>query len=219
MREMLRMRAFVSLNLMFVVVVVIIATFFYNSTQTAVRTGIESNLQAQHIRLLVLAEQTDQNSGDATLTITEDDCDERAQFDSFVNRLTSLEQKELVTMQQLFERCGDVYAERKKFMVSRLQRELEVFLDYNILLHSYIENKRYDHEVVAWTSIVALEQKRSDLLAEQAETQRKITSALLRGVRLNSSEMNELIFRAEDISELLSEFDKQIDEVRLSVST
>ena len=219
MEKILSIRFMLAVHLAIVAILVIAAAAIVNNQQDRLISELRSQIRSQHEILATLTIETDKNDTDETFAGLVKDCTARQRFEELLNKLTSLQRRELIELQQLFEDCGDFHAVRKSFLVYRLEREYEVLREEVLLLEEVIEDATLVAEVSAWGAIVGDEQKRSILLDEQVSLQREMISALLKGQRINSKELTEMITHTKSIVEELEAVDKQIDAIRSGLVT
>jgi hypothetical protein len=185
---------------------------YYN--QEKVATQLHEQIDAQIQVLWDLALVTDRNGADEVISTIVADCPRRAEYETLLNQLGSLSKKELITVQNLYESCGNFYAERKALMVAKLERELAVTLQLRALLGTVRESETNEYKLEAWKELVVLEQARSVLLTEQNSIQSKIIGLLITGATSGSKEVRSLVSEAQSIAELLNVRDHEIDRVR-----
>jgi hypothetical protein len=185
----------------------------YNVKQLAGEVGL---LLAQHeTTMYELSIITDRNGADEKIEKIIVDCPRRSEYEAYLNNLARLPKKDLLLVQGLFESCGLFYTERKALMVSKLEREYEGYVELIKLLETLGEESPKNKDI--WKQIVDLENTRSTLLSDQSSIQEKIISLLLSGATPNSKNVTDLTREAQEISELLSVQDRQIDTLRDSI--
>lgn len=214
MREYLNTRIIVAVNLFLLFLVIVVASFIFHKKQEETAQVLTANIRAQQAELVRLAELTDRNGADALVEEIVSDCTNRTEFEQLLVSLGTLNQRDLLKTQQLFASCGDFFAVRKGFMVSRLAREHEVLDEYVAILLSLHEEPRLLTLSRDWKTLVSLERDRSNFLSEQVVLQEQIITEFIKGARLNSAPVAERLNRALDISEQLQVLDQQIDAVR-----
>ena len=166
------------------------------------------------VRMFELAELTDRNGVDRATEDILSDCPRRGEYETLLNNLGKLSQKELIAVQGLFESCGSYYAERKAVMVSKLDREFEAYAAYIDLLLLLGNTDAYSAERKEWEDLIALEKKRSTLLRDQKEIQSDIIARLISGSSVQSKEVMQNVQEAQEIAELLAADDQHIDVLR-----
>lgn len=171
----------------------------------------------QETTIISLAEVTDRNGGDAVVSEIIKDCipEDRQKFDELLGSLANLKYTEIVEVDQLFDACGDFFAERKSLMVARLAREFEVYNDYVTLLRIIDDSAAYvQYPLDDWSELVSLEKQRSQLTSELVKIQKAIIAALLEGVPVSSQQMLDEITKAREAQETLSFTGVKIDALR-----
>lgn len=177
-------------------------------------TYLENSISQNVADVLALAEITDRNGADEVTEQIIADCGRREEYESYLIRLASLTKPELVTMQSLFESCGNFYGERKALMVTRLEQSVDR-LKENITILSLLKDVGEYHAVSeAFSNLVTLEQGRSSLLVELADIQQDIITHLISGASAQSSEVTSLVAYAKNVSESLDVSNHQIDALR-----
>lgn len=202
-------------SLALAVAMLLVGTAWYtHHTQRAFELDIENKIDAQINTIQTLAELTDNNGADALTERIIVDCPKRQEFESFLVRLNALPQKDLLLAQQLFDSCGAFYAERKALMVSRLEREYEIFVSYTELLKTLRDLTTEERTLFGWSEVIELEKNRSSLLNDQVTLQSKVITLLLsRGAQMYK-EVDVLLREADEVSQSLGVLDKQVEEKR-----
>lgn len=219
MKRFLNLHFMIAFHLVVLAILITSAAWFAHTAKAEVRHKIEENIDRQLVRLTELADTTDRNGADETVSAIISDCQRRGEFEILLGKLGTLPQKELIEVQQLFESCGNFYAEQKALMVSKFGREYEVFKDNADLLMTLDRNVDMEEELSQWNRVIALEQERSGLLAEQTVLQQDIITALLEGNKINSQVIGDLVLYAQKIGESLGVIDKQIDGIRTELDS
>lgn len=214
MKRFINLHFAIALHLVLVALFVTAGAWFAHAAKAAVREQIQINIDRQVAHMHELANITDRNGADETISAIIADCPKRNEFEVLLVRLGTLDKKELIEVQQLFESCGSFYAERKALMVSRFEREFNVLKDNFNLLRTLDAENGTDEILAQWERIIALERERSGLLNEQVTLQQTIITALVAGKKTNSKDVSESVQRAQKIGESLSVLDKQIDDIR-----
>lgn len=199
-------------------VTLMVASWYADSKKDDVISTIRTTISGQHEILLTLAETTDRNGVDETVERIIVDCSERNRFEELLGQLGSLGSRDLLTVQQLFESCGDFYATQKGFMISRISREFTVLKDTVVLYGTLVEDEKLATLVADWNAYVDKELLRSEYMNEQVVLQREIIKLLLTGSRINSSDVAEKVRRAQEVGESLMVLDSTIDEARAELS-
>lgn len=181
------------------------------------RSELLLQISEQRTLLYTIAETTARNGADEVTERIVRDCslDERTQFDELLGKLNQgLSQNNLVTLERLFGRCGSFYAERKSVMVSRLEREVEVYETYVKQLEQIGGVDVADFNVQTWKELVAAEQKQSQEFNTLVAHQDNIISELLLGKSANSSEIKAILDQVKTVQQALAEANTAASETR-----
>ena len=207
-----------------VVILLLIAGLFFlgsswyvKNKQADYAAELKLLIAEQAATLVAIAEVTDRDGADAVVSRLVKDCEleDRARFDTLLGRLAQLQRAEQVEVQQLFDACGDFYAERKAVMVARLKREYEVYADYITLLSIADTRKDFpSYPTQQWSELVELEQQRSDISTQLVAIQGDLIDALLDGVLVGSAEMIAKITVAQELKDNLGFIGIKIDTLR-----
>ncbi len=218
MKNFLNAHVMISLHLLVVALSITLAAWFAHAATGKATQILESRIFAQAELMAHLANVTDGNGADPAIAAIITDCPKRAEFEILLGRLGTLQHKDLIEVQQLFESCGNFYAERKALMVSRFERELAIYNEYVSLLSELDEHAEENSQASAWASFVSKEHERSELLTEQTVIQGNIIQFLISGATASSKSVVEQVNRAREIQESLAVLDRQIDDVRTTIS-
>jgi hypothetical protein len=131
---------------------------------------------------------------------------------------TQLSRGELTTLERLFGRCGSFYAERKSVMVSRLEREVEVYANTVEQLELLSGKKQEEHRVEVWQSLVEQENAQSEQFNKLVSLQDQIIKTLLAGKAASSAEVKEIVKTAKQTQEELMNANKQASELRIALT-
>ena len=189
---------------------------YYN--QRHVETAIRTQLESQEKYMIALAVTTDRNGADEVIQATISDCTRRDEYETLLVRLATLNKQELITVQNLFENCGNFFAERKSLMVSKLEREIEIYTHTIGLLETLRSNPSALTRLDEWKQLIEHEKTRSALLTEQFTIQKKIITLLISGMSAQSTGVYTLVQDAQKINELLIFNDTAIDILRESLT-
>lgn len=217
MKDYLSTHLHIAAHLAVVALSIVIGAGFAHYANSSTVANIYTQLTEQNAYMLTLADITDRNGADAVTATIISDCTRRTEYESLLNNLATLQKKELVTLQNLFEGCGSFYGERKALMVARLDRELENLTNLNILLTSLNAEGLSLQDLERWNALVALEKQRSGLLADQARIQSDIITQLILGFGPTSAGVSKLVGEAQEIGQQLSVQDSQIDDLRNAI--
>lgn len=176
--------------------------------------ALAAELVEQREIMSSLAVVTDRNAADEIISKIVIDCPRRDAFEALLITLGTLPKQELLSAQSLFESCGSFYPTQKALMVMRLEREYDEYVRLLELEATLVGSSRASDERALWEELLSFEKTRSSLLTEQTELQGAIISELIKGLRPTSTEVRDLVSKAQEIAELLSVYDKRIDELR-----
>lgn len=196
-------------HLVVVVATIIVAVVVVNEQAARETEALEGAIDEQRQTLRSLSEITHRNGADGVAAAVIADCPRRDQFEDMLVNLSTLNDQELLTAQQLFESCGDFFAQRKALMVFHIEQELQAMTQFANVLNVVTESEELQDEVRLWEELVELERKRRDLLHEQVTIQESIISSLIRGAQPSSDEIGSDITRAHEVAELLSVHSEQ----------
>jgi hypothetical protein len=214
MKDYLQAHLGIALHLLGIVVAICAGAFVANHNQHNIETYIRDKAIVQNAYLLELATITDRNGADAIIENIVSDCPRRNEYESFLNSLGSLSKRDLITVQTLYESCGNFFAERKALMVSKLERELAWYQELIVLLEELDSNAPDRATFNSWQELVTLEKMRSTLLTEQSAIQEKIITLLISGSTAYSKDVGALVQDAQEIRDLLNVNDIKIDTLR-----
>ncbi len=215
MRDYLTNHLSIALFAISLAVVVFVSGWYVDQVHSDIESRIIHNIEVTNERLNELSVITDRNGADALTEKIISDCPRRGEFENLLNVLGTLSQKDLITMQQLFESCGSFYAERKALMVSHLEREFQDLESSLSLLGDIRDLEVEEVRLKDWGKLIELEKTRSSFLSEQTKIQEEIIALLLQ--KGAQTRINELVRQAQNIAESLSVTDAQIDQIRLSL--
>ncbi len=182
------------------------------------REQVTVQILEQQTLLIGLSETTARNGADAITESIIKDCSvgDRTEFDNLLGSLDKgLPRADLLNLERLFDNCGGFYAKRKALMVSRLDRELDVYVDYveqlNALTTVDIDK---DYRVEGWKQLVEQEQKQSELFSTLVEQQDAIITRLIDGTKADSEAMKTILQEARETQEMLLMINRQTAETR-----
>lgn len=218
MIQNLRNHIFVATFLILAVIAIAIGAWFVSWNQREVETQIRAELEAIRTIMVDTATRTDNNGADEFISSIITDCSRRSEFEALLVKLDTLSPKELITIQTLFESCGDFYPERKALMVAKLERELQSYSNLLTLLSTLTTRDISSYKEALWTELVNLEKERSALLSEQYMIQADIIEALIRGERVSGETVQTLVHDGSEVNQLLSVTARRITEKRESLN-
>lgn len=217
MKEYIRMHVQIALTLVGIVVVLVssIATIHYHEREMVAH--ITKYLDERKTNMLALARTTDSNGANETVGSVISDCSRRDEYEKLLMHLGSLNKVDLVKVQGLFESCGSFYAERKALMVMELVQELESYTELVTLLGTIDQKRSSAYTLDTWNELVGLEKDRSTILHDQTTIQERIITLLISGENAQSKEVQTLVQEAQELAQLLTVHDHQIDALRDSL--
>lgn len=201
----------------FVGIVFFTASYFVEQNKKEVVASVTLAIVEQEKTLSNLAQITDKNGADPVVESIIVDCKltDRMRFDELLGGLTSLTQTELKETVNLFDKCADFFAQRKKLMVARMEREYEVYesmVDMLSILDDPITITKFD--VAGWKKIVDFEKRRSEIFSARVQIQESIISDLIAGKAPNSKEILNQVAEAQAMTEEVLVIDSQSDALR-----
>ena len=211
MDKFLNIRALIGFAGISVILAIIIGSVISSHNTKEHDILVMQKLQESREMLQEISHVVNRNGSDATLQNIYKDCTTRNEYESMLVRLSTLDKRELISMQNLFETCGSNDSVRKALMVSRFGEQLSHFIILTQLLTENAQNFGVREEVKRWQTLFSLEQKKSDLLTEQTVQQSEIITLLISGKSVRSDEVTKLVEDAYQISELLSVYDHEAD--------
>jgi hypothetical protein len=220
MHTLFQYKKLLALILFFLFLVVLSVSIYIQEERKEYILKTELMISKQETKLAAIAELTDRDGADAVVEAIIQDCslENRDRFDTLLSRLSSLKGTELKEIEQLFNACGNFYAERKAVMVARFEREFEVFLDFIDIL-TLVDKKADDltYNVEGWGKLVEMEKERSTLSTRLVVIQGEIIQALLKGASIASDEMQSLLVEGQQTKEALEKLSVEIDTQRQEV--
>lgn len=207
----------ISLALLLTATALVLGAWVADRNQMRVEGKILQQIDAEEAVMLKLATITDRNGADETIESIVSDCSRRTEYEELLTSLESLSKKDLIAAQNLFESCGKFYTERKALMVSKLEREFEIYSVFLGILDELYDDKNVSRKSLIWKDLITLEKDRSTFLSDQNHIQAKIISFLISGSSVSSKELGELMRDAGEINDLLGVTDHKIDALRASL--
>lgn len=207
--------------LAFVVVLYSISAFIVYLRLGSVRDQVTLQITEQQTLLIALSETTARNGADSVTESIVKDCDvkERADFDDLLGGLDKgLSRAELLKLENLLGSCGSFYAERKALMVSRLDRELEVYVAHVEQLKTLTTiDSVSSYDVDGWLRLVEQEKEQSELFTSLVTQQNLIIETLISGTRTDSEEMKAILEAARETQEALLLTNRQTAQTRATL--
>ena len=196
-----------------VVVLYTLATVLMQLRLKNLREQIVLQISKQQTLLVGVAETTSRNGADVVTESIIKDCSvvERTKFDDLLDGLDKgLSKTELIKLEGLFGRCGSFYAQHKALMVSRLGREVEVYINQIEQLQTLTNSKVFEtYKVDIWKQLVEQENAQSELFSSLVTQQDTIISTLMSGSRADSLEMKAVLKEARETQESLIATNRQ----------
>lgn len=190
---------------------------------TQIEAGLRERLESQQKTLVSLSETTARNGADTVTAAIIKDCSlaQRDEFDTLLSRLDAgLSHEQLITLDRLFGRCGDYYAEVKAVMASRLANEIEGYgksvQQLEIVLNQDLQE---EYAVDVWQALAELEKKQSGVSLELVAKQDQIITMLLSGKTVSSPEMKETLRQVKEQQETLMVTSEQASQLRAKLSS
>lgn len=176
---------------------------------------LEANLAKQQEKLEEIANITFTNKRDEAIATYVKDCPtaSRAEFDSYLDRLTVLSKAELERTELLFEACASFFADKKQASVLQLVEEYEEYkmlVDVASVFDVRAESK---YEVEDWQLFIAFQKQLAELLKSQLPIQRDIITLLQDGVSANDPAIQKKTAEAQDIAQSATVITRQVDSV------
>ena len=205
--------------LLVLAVALIIGSWTAHKGQSRFTEALTKEISSQREVMGNLARITDRNGADETIGAIVTDCARRDEFDALLTTLGTLSKQNLLLAQSMFESCGEFYPTQKALMVVRLEQEYDEYMKLWTLQESLVESERdMEDDRGLWSEVVTLEKTRSELITEQWKLQEQIINALIQGSAVSSSDVRTLVSEAQEVGELISVYDKQIDELRTKLN-
>lgn len=214
MKESIKNHILVGGTLLIFACALVVGVWFVHYNQANLEDALKTILSEKNKTLIDLADITDRNGADETITRIVSDCARRGEYESLLVKLSSLNMRDLLALQNLTDACGSFYAERKALMVSKLELEYVHYRETADLLSLLTTHEATEYHTEEWSELVELEKVRSSLLTEQESIQEKIVSVLIQGLSVQSTEVVKLVQDAQEISDLLGVHNSRIDEKR-----
>ncbi len=198
----------IAVNILIAIVIVIAAFFIIQKKESVITGSLVEKINETRSEMEQAAKTTGLAQVDAEADTVVRDCGVRERYESLLGRLESLNNSELVEVQQLHAQCSHYYPTQKAFMVYKLE---ELFSEYTSLI-SVLESVRNvepeEYSVDAWRSLVTKESTRATLLRQQYEIQGRIIEAL---VKNDTNTLNILLEDAKKVADSLNVTSIQIN--------
>lgn len=201
-----------------IALVFFLVSFAVNERLSDLQLETKVLISEQETLLATIAETTARNGADEMTETIIKDCSiaERTRFDELLSTLNSgLNRAQLTELERLFGRCGNFFAERKSVMVSRLQREIEIYETFvNQLSNLSGEDEAIEYKVAEWKNLSELEAKQSDLFSKLVLLQDQIITELLSGSTPDSEEIATILQQVKETQETLVVTKSQATDIR-----
>jgi hypothetical protein len=220
MEKILEHKKLLAAALFFVFLTFLAASIYIRDVQSEYALKTQLKIAQQETKLAAIAELTGRDGADAVVEEIIKDCsiENRQRFDTLLSRLAELNAVELIEVEQLFNSCGNFYAERKAVMVTRLEREYEVYLDFiDVLSLVDEEESKVTYDVEGWGKLVEQEKKRSELSTSLVLIQGKIIDSLRKKTPISSDQMQLLLVEGKETKDALIKISSEIDDLREKV--
>ncbi len=217
MKEFIHNHVIVAITLVLIVVAIGLGSWTAERSKLNVIRALDVQIAGIQDHLATVSQTTDRNGALREVENIIADCARRNEYEDLLNKLGTLQKRDLVTVQTLNESCGPFYAERKALMVVELRNTVEQLEDLIELKKVLIEGRENEYRLTDWQQLSTLEETRSSMLTEQQQLQSKIISALVSGVSAQSPEVQNYLRTANEIAELLTITDTQIDALRTTL--
>lgn len=220
MHTLLAHKRLLAAALLFIFATFLAASFYIQNAQSEYVLKTQLKIAEQETKLAGIAELTGRDGADAVVEEIIQDCSQqnRERFDTLLGKLSQLHGSELSEVEQLFNACGNFFAERKAVMVARLEREYEVYTDLVDILTLYDEKApTVTYDIEGWNELVDMEKKRSELSTRLVQVQGDIIQALRSGTAISSEEMQLLLAEGQQTKDTLSVLSLQIEQKRQAI--
>lgn len=208
-----------------VIVVAILFTSVYglsiylaNQRLSELDTQTQLLISDQQTILSTIVEITARNGADAVTESIVKDCtlSERNSFDTLLGGLNSgLTRTQLVELERLFGRCGSFYSERKSMVVSRLEREIQIYETYVDQLSLITGSDKSDvYNLQQWRELAVAEKKVSELFSKLVAKQDEIISTLLAGSSPDSEEIQLILREVAEVKDTQAVTNLQVSKLR-----
>lgn len=196
-------------------IIIILCAWYVNHTQLRITAALKEKITEHSLIITDLTKLTDSNGIDTYAGAVLHDCPRREEFETLLGNLNRSSKQDLIHTQQLFESCGNFFAERKALVVAHLEQEYAMLTELAALL-SILEDLDSDvRRSLRADEIIVLEKDRSIHLSELVILQEKIITALL--ADNGATEVSTLAGEAREVNETLAVLDAQVDQLRAEI--
>lgn len=203
--------------LLFMCATLFCASAYMHAVESSYVNAMKLKIAAQEGKLASISLLIDHDQADPVVESIIPDCslENRQKFDELLGKLASLRGKDLVEMEQLFNACGDFYAQRRAVMVARLEREYEIYVDLiGVLAVVNPKAKVTEYDIKGWRDLLSLEATQSELSTKLVNLQGKIIQALNQNVSISSDAMQSMLVAGQATKDSLLDISKQIEAQR-----
>jgi len=210
--------------LIFAAASMLMASWYVQEKQEDYRSAINLKMDEQETLMIKLAKLIDTNGADSIVSTIIQDCSlpERERFDTLLGKLSGLKGVELKEVDKLFDACGSFFSDRQAILSMRLQREVDVYDEYSVLLSltgvdagTNTSGERVDK----WKSLNELELERSLLTTDLVNIQGDIINLLVEGFSTESEEISIKLEVAQNEKDSLSVLNSKSDTLREELSS
>jgi hypothetical protein len=216
MHQFMKDKKFLALIFAVVFISVLASSLYIHESRKEYLLKTKLVIADQEKELSVLAQLTADDGADAVVSSIIKDCspENRSRFDTLLSSLGDLKGAELAEVKQLFDACGNFYAERKAVMSSRLSREYETYAELIDLLGTADARSAREYPRAAWGELIAKEAQRSTLYSDLVSLQGSIINELLAGHPVSSESLQTLLVKGQKTRESLDTLAKEITALR-----
>lgn len=191
---------------LFIALCALCTSLYIAHVQKSYVSALRSRIADEQATLTSLSKMVTTDNADAQTGKIITDCSiaDRERFDALLGKLSTLGSSQLSEIANLFNECGSFYPIRSAVVVAKLQRELEIYIQYITLLS--LADTKIDtalFNVESWQNLVALQSKKSELSLELVAIQGRIIHALLAHTPIHDAGMQALLREGQDTKDLL----------------
>lgn len=195
-------------------------SWYIQEKQEAYTSFTERKIAEQENKLSIISDLLHKDSADEVVNKIIKDCslENRAEFDLQLSKLPELRGSQLIEMEKLFNACGNFYAVQKAVMVSKLNREYEIYNDLvSIVAIADPKAKLISYNTENWKTRVELESKKSELFTQLVDLQGRIIRGLRQQMTISSDEMQAMLVEGQKVKEEIATLSMQIDSARQTI--
>jgi hypothetical protein len=206
MKNILEHKKQIVFVLVFLFVTLFVVSLYIKDQRSDLVLQAKLKIAEQETVLTNIAGLARTDSADPVVAAIVQDCElqNRARFDELLGKLSTLRGAELLEVENLFNACGDYFAQQKAMMSARFEREYEVYLDFIDML-KLIDPKAdgITYDTDGWKILVDKEKKRSELMVKLVAIQGDIIQAMKKNVSISSEEMQLLLVEGQQTRDAL----------------